>query len=146
MIYTDLTKKAMKLAYDAHRGQVDKGGIPYIYHPIHLAEQMDDEDSTAAALLHDAAEDTALTVDDLRAEGFGEAVIKALTLLRHDDDVPYMEYVERISHDPLARRVKLADLIHNSDLSRLDSVDEESVKRNKKYCAAIELLTGKNGV
>ena len=70
MIYTEVTKKAMRLAFKAHQGQVDKGGIPYIFHPIHLAEQMPDEITTATALLHDVVEDSEVTMEDLKAEGF----------------------------------------------------------------------------
>ena len=80
MIYTLLTKKAMKIAYDAHKGQFDKNGIPYIYHPIHLAEQMDDENTTCVALLHDVVEDTAITFEDLEKEGFTDKILEALKL------------------------------------------------------------------
>ena len=93
MIYTELTKKAMKLAYRAHCGQADKSGVPYIYHPIHLAEQMTDEYSNVVALLHDVVEDTSVTFDDLEREGYPEEVLSALKLLTHDEAVPYLDYV-----------------------------------------------------
>lgn len=80
MIYTPMTRKAMRIAYDAHAGQVDKTGLPYIYHPMHLAESMTDENSVITALLHDVVEDTDLTIDDLSREGFHEDVLTALTL------------------------------------------------------------------
>ena len=86
MIYTPLTKKAMTLAYDAHLGQKDKGGIPYIFHPAHLAEQMDDEISCCAAWLHDVAEDTSYTLEELEEE-FPREVIEALRLLTHAEAV-----------------------------------------------------------
>ena len=91
MLYTELTKKAMKIAFEAHKEQVDKSGLPYIFHPFHLAEQMRTEETVCAALLHDVAEDTDITLEDLRTQGFPERVIGALTLLTHDDAVPYME-------------------------------------------------------
>lgn len=141
MIYTPMTKKAMKIAYAAHHGQTDKTGVPYIFHPMHLAEQMEDEASACAALLHDVVEDTDLTFSDLRAEGIPEEVLEALKLLTHDPAVPYMEYVEAIRPNPIARAVKLADLRHNSDLTRLDAVDEKAMQRNEKYRKAIALLT-----
>ena len=118
MLYTPATKKAMKLCFEAHKDQVDKSGVPYVFHPFHLAEQMQDEQTTVAALLHDVAEDSGYTLEDLAAMGFDEAVINALRLLTHDKRVPYLEYVARLRTDPIARAVKLADLRHNSDLSR----------------------------
>ncbi len=140
MIYTDLTKKAMKIAFHAHKEQVDKTGVPYIYHPIHLAEQMQDEVTTCVALLHDVVEDSDITFDDLQAEGFGEEVLSALKLLTHKEDVPYMDYIQKIKTNPVAVKVKLTDLEHNSDETRLDTVDEYAIRRAEKYKKAKELL------
>ena len=141
MIYTDNTRKAIKLCYEAHAGQVDKSGLPYVHHPLHLAEQMDDEASTVAALLHDVVEDTSYGFDDLERMGFGDEVIAALRLLTHDDSVPYMDYVKAIRTNPIARKVKLADLAHNSDLSRLDhEPTEKDLERVEKYKKAIDIL------
>lgn len=130
----------MRIAYDAHAGQVDKTGLPYIYHPIHLAESMTDENSVITALLHDVIEDTNLTIDELAREGFHEDVLTALTLLTHNPAEEYMDYISRISTCPLARKIKLADLRHNSDPTRLDSVDEKTARRFEKYARAIRLL------
>ena len=140
MIYTAMTKKALKLCFEAHCNQTDKSGMPYVFHPFHLGEQMDTEESTTVALLHDVVEDTDYTLEDLKAMGFPNSVIDALALMTHDPRVPYMEYVKAISTNSLATKVKLADLRHNSDVSRLDSVDEKALSRVKKYAAAIELL------
>lgn len=140
MIYTPMTRKAMRIAYDAHAGQVDKTGLPYIYHPMHLAESMTDENSVITALLHDVVEDTDLTIDDLSREGFHEDVLTALTLLTHNPAEEYIDYISRISTCPLARKVKLADLRHNSDPTRLDSMDEKMARRFEKYARAIRLL------
>lgn len=145
MIYTKLTNKAMKLCYEAHMGQTDKSGLPYVFHPFHVAEQMQDEYTTAAALLHDTLEDTWVTPDYLRKEGFPEKVVEALILLTHDPAEPYMDYVRRIKKNPLARAVKMADLAHNADLSRLESAGEGDMekarRRAEKYRKAMEILT-----
>lgn len=140
MIYTEKTKKALKLCFQAHKDQTDKSGLPYVFHPFHLAEQMETEDTTVAALLHDVAEDTDYTLEDLAAMGFGERVIKALRLLTHDDATDYMDYVRAIKADPIAKAVKMADLRHNSDLSRMDIVDEKTLIRREKYLKAMALL------
>ena len=141
MIYTTLTKKALKLCFEAHREQVDKTGTPYVFHPFHLAEQMTDEISTVCALLHDVVEDTQYELEDLREMGYPEEVIEVLKLLTHADDVPYMEYVKEIAKNPIAKQVKLADLRHNSDTTRLDVVDEKAKARVLKYKEAIEFLS-----
>ena len=140
MIYTPLTKKALKLCFEAHKNQVDKTGLPYVFHPFHLAEQMKDEYSTVCALLHDVVEDTEYTFEDLIKMGFPNEVIEALKLLTHADDVPYMDYVKALSVNPIAKAVKIADLTHNSDTSRLDVVDEYALKREEKYKKALEFL------
>lgn len=140
MIYTAMTKKALKICFEAHKEQKDKTGLPYVFHPFHLAEQMKDETTTIVALLHDVAEDTDITLDDLRNEGFSNEVIDALALLTHDPAVPYMDYVEMIKQNPVAKVVKLADLMHNSDLTRFDTITDFDLKRNEKYIEAIKRL------
>ncbi len=142
MIYTDKTKAALRLCFEAHKEQKDKSGLPYVFHPFHLAEQMGTEDETVVALLHDVVEDTDHTLDELAEMGFGDAVIEALALLTHDDKTEYMDYVRAIKGNPLAKAVKLADLRHNSDLTRLDTVDEKALKRYNNYLEAIALLEG----
>lgn len=140
MIYTPLTKKALKLCFDAHKDQVDKSGMPYVFHPFHLAEQMTDEDATVVALLHDVVEDTDYTLDDLRAMGFPPQVVEALAFMTHNEAVPYLDYVAAIKENPIARTVKLADLRHNSDISRLDTMDSKAWERVQKYHMAMKLL------
>lgn len=140
MIYTSLTKQALKLCFNAHKNQLDKSGLPYVFHPFHLAEQMTDEYTTVTALLHDIVEDTDYTLFDLQAMGYPNEVLTALALLTHDDAVPYMEYIAKIKPNPIARAVKLADLRHNSDLSRYNEIDEYAVKRTEKYKQAIKFL------
>ena len=143
MLYTPLTKKALRLCFDAHKEQTDKTGLPYVFHPFHLAEQMTDEISTVCALLHDVVEDTSLTLTDLSGMGFPPSVTEVLALLTHDPSVPYFDYVAAIAAHPVAKQVKLADLRHNSDLSRMDEdkIDEWALKRTEKYKKAISMLT-----
>ena len=136
-----MTKKAMKLCFEAHKNQLDKSGMPYVFHPFHLAEQMTDEETTIVALLHDVVEDTEYTLADLRNMGFSQEVCDAIALMTHDPAVPYLEYVAKIKENPIARAVKLADLRHNSDLTRLDRIDEKALVRVEKYKAAIKLLS-----
>ena len=143
MIYTALTKKAMKVAYEAHHGQTDRSGVPYIFHPVHVAEQMDDEISTCVALLHDVVEDTEITFEDLSGE-FPEEVIEALRFLTRDKSVNYFEYIRILRKNPIARKVKEADIRHNSDISRLENCDDvsgEQITRLKgRYTRALEIL------
>lgn len=143
MIYTALTKKALKICFDAHKDQVDKTGMPYVFHPFHLAEQMDTEDAVCVALLHDTVEDTDISFEDLINEGFNDNIINALKLLTHNDDAPYLEYVARIKENPLARKVKLADLRHNSDLTRIDLTVDKIPPKYNLYLEAIKYLESK---
>jgi len=139
MIYTPLTIKALNFAYNAHKGVLDRSGIPYIFHPYHLAENMPDEISCAIALLHDVVEDTEYSFDDLRAEGFPEEVITGVKILTHSNEMPYMEYIAQIkaSGNEKAICVKKADLHHNSDLSRLSKISERDLERLEKYKKAL---------
>ena len=144
MIYTALTNKAMKMAYNAHHGQTDCNGVPYIFHPYHLAEQMNDEITTCVALLHDVVEDTNITIEQLE-KVFPKEVTEALKLLTHDDNTDYFEYIRAIKRNPVAKTVKMADLLHNSDQSRI--TDEKAVSAekleywNKKYAKARQILS-----
>ena len=134
MIYTPLTHLAMKIAYSAHHGQFDKGGAPYIFHPFHLAEQMDDEISVCAALLHDVIEDTDLTAEELSQMGIPDEVIDVVKILTHDNAVPYLDYIRQIksSGSKTAVKIKLADLYHNSDPTRAVAPNPERMARYKE--------------
>lgn len=129
---------AQSIAAAAHKGQVDKAGKPYIEHPAHVAASVQGDAAKAVAWLHDVVEDTPLTFADLREKGVAPEVIEALKLLTHDESVPYLEYVRSLKPNPLARAVKLADLRHNSDLSRLPRITEKDQRRSrevrKSYC------------
>ena len=143
MCFTDLTKKALKVSFNAHKEQVDNCGMPYVYHPYRLAEQMDDEYSTCVALLHDVVEDTDITIEDLKEMGFPNEVLEAIALVTHDDDTPYFDYVRQIKTNPIATAVKLADLQDNSNYERLEKVEIKDLHRLEKYREAKRILTSK---
>lgn len=139
MINTPRTRKAMIVAYQAHKNQFDKAQVPYIYHPIHLAEQMNTELECIVALLHDVVEDTDMTFLDLE-NFFSSEVIEILKLLTRDKRTDYMEYIKKIKPNKVAKKIKIADIIHNSDETRLDVIDEETIKRRKRYQKALKYL------
>ena len=140
MIYTEKTKKAMEIMYRQHANQFDKAGVPYVFHPWHVAESQTDETRTIVALLHDVIEDTNMSLEDLRKEGFSEEVLEALKLLSHDWSIDYFDYVKRLAENPIALDVKLADLKHNSDLTRLNEIKQEDLERKSRYDKCIEYL------
>lgn len=149
MIYTELTIRAARIAEQAHHGQYDKSGMPYILHPLHLAAQMQDESTAAIALLHDVLEDTDITEAALAAQ-VPPRVMDALRLLTHDPAEDYFDYIRRIRTNPDAAAVKRADLRHNMDESRLiaGTYDpEQAAARQEKYRKALQLLnSGECGV
>lgn len=142
MIYTPMTRKALNIAYKAHEGQTDASGLPYIFHPYYVAEQMTDEVTTCVALLHDVLEDTSIEPQEF-AEEFPSEVMEALLLLNHNHSIPYMEYIRRIKPNPIAKAVKLADIAHNMDESRLNGISiskERLAHWRKKYMEAKQYL------
>ncbi len=139
MIYTELTKKALKLCFKVHKKQVDKTGVPYVFHPYHIAEEMDNETAVVCALLHDAINDET-DYELLKNQGFTEGILDTLKVLNHDKDVPFFDYIKTIAKKPIAKQVKISDLKHNSDLSRLGENDEATLKRVLKYKKAIKFL------
>lgn len=144
MIYTPMTRKAMCLAYAAHAGQLDCSGVPYIFHPCHVAEQMEDEISCTAALLHDVVEDTAVTLEQLEAQ-FPPEVTRAVALLTHTAGTDYFDYVRALKANEVARRVKLADLAHNADQTRAAGAGlapEQLARWAEKYEKARRILAG----
>ena len=142
MIYTEMTIKAIKVAYEAHLGQLDYNDVPYIFHPYHLAEQMDDEISCTVALLHDVVEDTDLTFTDLE-QIFPAQVLEIVRLLTHDENIDYFDYIREIKKNPIATKVKLEDLKHNSDESRSigsNLTQDQLLYWKTKYTKAKEIL------
>ncbi|MFW5942203.1 MAG: GTP pyrophosphokinase [Chloroflexota bacterium] len=137
----NLLEKAIAIALHAHQGQLDRCGEPYILHPLRLMLQMETDAERMAAVLHDVVEDTALTLADLEAEGFPQEVLEAVRLLTHDrSDHPYEQYVRTLKENPIARKVKLADLQHNMDIRRLDGVQQTDLERLQRYRQAWETL------
>lgn len=143
MIWNDLTRKAFEIACQAHMGQTDKSGVPYILHPLRVAEHMPTAELAAVGLLHDVVEDTYVGVAELRDEGIPSEIIDAVVLLTHThkDGLTYLEYVERLKDHALAAPVKKSDLQHNSLITRLPGEPtEKDVKRLEKYKAALKIL------
>lgn len=140
----DDVTKALKLSMTAHAGQKDKAGEDYFFHPLTVALTVARNGGTdeciEAALLHDVVEDTDYTLNDLSDLGFDKSVIDALALLTHKKEIPYMDYVRSLKNNSIARTVKMADLMHNMDLSRLKVVNDSDRKRVEKYAAAFKLL------
>lgn len=138
-----MTITAMQVAYTKHAGQVDKAGVPYIFHPYHLAEQLQDEIACTVALLHDVVEDTDTTFEEL-SEKFPDEVIEALRFLTRTKDTPYLEYVKNIKKNKIATAVKLKDLEHNMDKARMSLTHISDEKRKRlfdRYTKAVQILT-----
>ena len=132
---------ALSIARKAHEGQLDKAGVDYIEHPIYVASQVDTEEEKAVALLHDVIEDSSVSAEELLQAGLPETVVTAVQVLTKKKEQDYQTYLETVKKNPLARLVKLADLKHNSDLSRLSSITEKDRERLKKYKKAIDFLS-----
>lgn len=138
-----LLERAVEIAVQAHHGQVGKDGLPYVLHPLRIMTRMETVEEQIVAALHDVVEDSEITIEDLRREGFSEYALEAITLLTHDKEkVPYDDYVRRIKPHALARKVKLGDLEDNSNLRRLARVEEKDLERVKKYHRAWQILMG----
>ena len=132
---------ALSIATEAHKGQFDKAGVDYVEHPIYVASQVDTEEEKAVALLHDVIEDSPFTAEELLLAGLLETVVTAVQILSKKKGQDYQTYLENVKSNPLARVVKLADLKHNSDLSRLSSVIDKDLERLEKYKKAIDYLS-----
>ena len=132
---------ALSIARKAHEGQLDKAGVDYIEHPIYVASQVDTEEEKAVALLHDVIEDSPVSTEELLQAGLPETVVTAVQVLTKKKEQDYQTYLETVKKNPLARVVKLADLKHNSDLSRLPSITAKDRERLKKYKKAIDFLS-----
>lgn len=136
-----LINKAIETAAKAHDGQYDKGGEPYIYHPLRVMLYANgDENVKCAAVLHDVIEDTKITERNLAEIGFGKDILVALRLLTRQPDDDYMDYIQRLKHNPIAKAVKLADLKDNTDMSRIKNPTEMDFKRLEKYKKAKAIL------
>lgn len=134
-------ERALQIAVHAHAGQLDKSGAPYIFHPIRVMSRCASLSAKIAALLHDVVEDTPVTFGDLEREGFSVEVLAAVRLMTHDPKVSYDDYITEILTDPIASEVKLADLEDNSDIRRLQEIDDRAAARLRKYLGAWKRLT-----
>lgn len=139
MDFTPTTFKALEISCIAHDGQKDLAGKPYILHPLYVANRVKTEEEQIVALLHDVLEDSKITVDDLR-EYFDENIVDAILLLTRNPKEDYQEYIERLAANPIARHVKIADLDHNMDLTRLTVVKKADLRRMERYHKAWRYL------
>ena len=132
---------AIQLAMEAHRGQRDKAGAPYILHPLRVMLSMETETEMITAVLYDVVEDGGITIDDLRRAGYSEEILNAIECLTRRDGEEYDQFINRVKSNPLAVRVKIADLKDNSDLGRITEPNENDYKRLEKYRRAlVELM------
>ena len=134
------SEKAYKIAKKAHLGQVDKAGEDYIKHPEKVASFVKTDEEKAVAYLHDVIEDTELTLVDLYEYGFSKEILEAVDVITKKRGEDYQSYLNSVKNNKLARAVKLADLRHNSDLTRLTKITEKDIKRKEKYQQAIDFL------
>ena len=139
---SEMIAAARLIAKLAHKGQKDKAGIDYFTHPEAVAAMLETPEEKVVGYLHDTVEDTDVTVEEIRTV-FGDEIADAVALMTHADGVPYMDYVKEIGKNPLARKVKLADLTHNMDISRIPNPTQKDYDRiEKKYKPAYEYLKG----
>ena len=141
----ELLERALEIALREHRRQKDKAGAPYILHPIRLMMRLSDDTERIVALLHDVVEDGGLTFNDLRDRGFPERVLGPLRLVtklpeEHGSDEGYAAFITRLQADPVARRVKMADLQDNMDLTRFRQPTDQDRLRAAKYERAYKQL------
>ena len=134
-------ERAIQIAVAAHAGIKDKGGKPYILHPIKVMMRVETEEEQIVAILHDVVEDTDWTFDALRNEGFSETVIEALeTVTRQSEDEDYEDFIKRSLRNDIGRKVKIADLLENLDVNRIGELSEKDIKRINKYKKALQTL------
>lgn len=134
--------KAYEIARKAHAGQVDKAGKDYITHPVAVSGMLEGEDEKCVALLHDVLEDTDVTEEEIRKE-FGDVIADAVVAMTRGEHESYEDFILRAKQNPIARKVKMADLTHNMDLGRLPVVTDKDLKRLEKYKRAMEVLKEK---
>lgn len=136
--------KAIKLACKAHEGQVDKAGQPYILHPLRLMLKFKNKQEQVVAVLHDAIEDSDMTLEYLASYGFSELTLDALDCLSKRKNESYEEFIERILTNELARKIKIEDIKDNLDLTRIESINNEDLIRVLKYHNSLQTLLACN--
>ena len=138
--YNEQFQIALELAVEKHKNQTDKAGNPYILHPLHVMENVNSKEGKIVAILHDIIEDTDVTEDYLLKIRLSKRIVDAVVALTRSEDIDYQEYIKKLSSNPLAKEVKLADLEHNMDLKRLPTLEEKDLDRNRKYQIAYHYL------
>jgi (p)ppGpp synthase/HD superfamily hydrolase len=133
-------ERAIVIAAEGHAGKLDKAGNPYILHPLRVMLRLDTNEERIVGVLHDVVEDCEWSIDDLRGEGFSEAVLRAVEAVTIRDGESYDDFVARAAADPIGRRVKLADLEDNSDLRRISNPTAKDYARIEKYQRAIRMI------
>ena len=135
-------QRAIEIALEAHKGALDKGGNPYILHPLRLMLQMDSEEEMIVAILHDVVEDSEKwSFDKLQAEGFSKKIINSLrSVTKENENEDYEKFIDRSVKDKIGRKVKIADISDNLDISRLKEVTDKDILRINKYKKALEKL------
>jgi len=137
-------ERAIEIAVEAHKGQKDKAGMPYVLHPLRLMFKMESNNEKIAALLHDVVEDSDWTLDDLKKEGFNSDVIEAVSLLTRDEKDSYDEFIQKAVSNPISKNVKIADINDNLDLNRIDKISDKDYIRIKKYHRVLKSITKTN--
>ncbi len=139
-------ERAIELAAKAHAGQVDKGGQPYILHPIQVMLRVTGTEARIAAVLHDIVEDADFTIEELRKEGFSESVLEAVAALTKQEGERRIDAASRVAGNKIARSVKLADITENMDLSRIENPSEKDYERVKDYVDVMKILRDPHNV
>lgn len=140
MVFPAMIDSALQIALNAHRGQKDKAGQPYILHPLRVMAKMSSEDEQCAALLHDVLEDSAITAEELQNQGISSLVVAVVLTLTRTGGLSYDDYIKRVAAHPIARKIKLADIEDNINILRLREVSELDYKRLKKYHKSWHIL------
>lgn len=135
-----LLEKALKISTKAHEGQVDKAGVPYIFHPIHVSNRCSTDEERITALLHDTIEDTEVTAEYLLMEGFPRNIVDAILSVTRNENESYEDFIRRSRLNPIGRQVKLHDLEDNMDITRLNELTEKDICRLNKYLKAYRYL------
>jgi (p)ppGpp synthase/HD superfamily hydrolase len=136
-----MLNRAIEIAVNGHRGQFDKAGKPYILHPLRVMVSLDNEDEMICAVLHDIIEDTDIRAQDLMDEGFDQKIIDAiLSVTKSDKETDYFDFIRRAMENPIGRKVKIADLKDNLNLTRISNPSDEDFKRIEKYRKALHIL------
>lgn len=137
----EMLDKAVAIAVEAHRGQKDRYGAPYILHALRVMTRLSTPIEQTAGILHDVVEDTDWTFERLAEEGISPPVIEALEAVTKNENEDYEKFVKRSARNPLARKIKLADLEDNMDLRRMPEVTEKDLLRLQKYVKAWNFLS-----